>query len=537
VTGPANRRRAGLFVPLFSCPSTTSWGIGDIGDLPALTAWIADAGGRVLQLLPLNEMAPGLQSPYSALSAMAVDPLYVDLRAVPEFAAVGGEASFAPADRQRLADVRRAPGVEYATIRRLKHRALSAAFEHFRQAEWCRDTGRARELKDFAARQAWWLEDYSLFRAIHLHEGERPWPEWPEPLRRREPAAIDRTRRELSRDVLYFQYVQWLADTQWQTARQAAHLRGVALFGDLPFMVDGDSSDVWVRQHQFRLDASIGVPPDAFSASGQDWGLPVYQWDRVAADDFRWLRDRARRSADLYDGYRIDHLVGFYRTYARPRDGSPPFFTPAEEAEQVAQGERILEILRAPGAEVIAEDLGTVPDFVRESLARLAIPGLRVFRWERLWHTEGQPFRDPADYPAASEATTGTHDTETLAVWWELASEDERRMVSGLPTIQRLSGGTDLSGAPYQDAVRDLLLQALFESGSDLVIFPVQDVFGWRDRINEPALVADANWTFRLPWAADRLADAPGASERRAKLREWAEASRRLQPGIIRVDT
>src|SRR5262249_34070733 len=149
--------------------------------------------------------------------------------------------------------------------------------------------------------------------------------------------------------------------------------RGVEIFGDLPFMVDGDSADVWAHQEDFRLDVSLGAPPDAFSATGQDWGMPVYRWDAIAADDFRWLRDRARRSADLYDGYRIDHLVGFYRTYGQPRNGDPSFFSPAAEADQKALGERVIEILRGAGAEIIAEDLGTVPDFVRESLVSLEV--------------------------------------------------------------------------------------------------------------------------------------------------------------------
>ena len=311
------RRRAGLLIPLFACPSSSSWGIGEIGDLPAITAWLAGAGLHVLQLLPINEMAPGQQSPYSAISAMAIDPLFISLRAVPEFGALGGEQALGAGEQQVLETVRRAPRIEYADIRRLKQSALRNAFARFHEAEWCRDTERARRFKGFLSEQAWWIEDYAVFRAIHAHEGEKRWMEWPEALQRREPAAIDRARRELSREVMFQQYLQWLADTQWKDAR--ADLHGVQLFGDLPFMVDGDSADVWARQDQFRLDASVGVPPDAFSATGQDWGMPVYRWDVIGAQDFRWLRERARRSADLYDGYRIDHLVGFYRTYARPQ--------------------------------------------------------------------------------------------------------------------------------------------------------------------------------------------------------------------------
>ncbi len=204
------------------------------------------------------------------------------------------------------------------------------------------------------------------------------------------------------------------------------------LFGDLPFMVDGDSADVWVRQHQFRLDVSVGAPPDAFSATGQNWGMPLYDWEAIEREDFRWLHERARRSADLFDGYRVDHLVGFYRTYGRPVAGGDGFFTPSDQASQQALGERVLSVLRSPGAEIVAEDLGTVPDFVRASLARLGIPGFRVFRWERKWHEPGLPFRDPSEYPRVSVAATGTHDTEPMAIWWEGSSGDERNRVAAL---------------------------------------------------------------------------------------------------------
>jgi 4-alpha-glucanotransferase len=248
-------------------------------------------------------------------------------------------------------------------------------------------------------------------------------------------------------------------------------------------------------------------------------------------EDYRWLRERARRGADLFDGYRVDHLVGFYRTYGRPKNGGEPFFTPADERSQQALGERVLEIFRGAGAEIVAEDLGTVPDFVRASLARLGVPGFRVFRWERYWHSDGQPFRDPADYPAASVATSGTHDTEPLIVWWERASDDERHKVAALPTIQRIAGANDFAYAPYDTKVRDVVLEALFGSGSYLLLLPLQDVFGWRDRINEPATVGDHNWSFRLPWASDQLNDVPQARERQATLARWSSQYARARHG------
>jgi 4-alpha-glucanotransferase len=521
---PAIGRRAGVLIPLFSFPGTASWGIGEIGDLAAATAWLADAGQRALQLLPINEMAPAGQSPYSAISAMAIDPLFISLSSVPEFA---GEESLSATDRTLLAQVRQSRSIDYANVRPLKHRALRAAFDRFESTEWRCGTDRFRSFTEFLGSEAWWIEDYSLFRAIHAREGERPWSEWPESLQRRDPAALDDVRRELASEVLFYQYLQWLAHAQWRVARDRAH--GVALLGDLPFMVDGDSADVWARQHEFRLDASVGAPPDAFSATGQDWGMPVYRWDAIVRDDFGWLRERARRNAELYDGFRIDHLVGFYRTYGRPRHGGEPFFTPAVESDQLELGERVMGVFREPGAVVVAEDLGTVPDFIRTSMHRLGMPGFRVFRWERLWHVEGQPFRDPGEYPAISVATSGTHDTETLAVWWDSVTEGERRQIAALPTIQRLAGDTTpLIAGGYTGGIRDVLLEALIASGSDLTLIPVQDVFGWRDRINEPATVTESNWSFKLPWPVDTLNEVPEARERQARLRAWSQQHGRI---------
>ena len=522
-------RRAGLLIPLFSCCSTTSWGIGDIGDIPSVTGWLADAGARVLQLLPLNEMAPGQQSPYSAISAMAIDPVYLRVTDVPDFEAAGGEEALDDSDRLALSRARSARQIDYTAVRQAKRAALRCAFNRFYCDEWQRDSARARALRAFVCQQAWWIEDYSLFRAVHARESERPWSEWPPDLQARDPMAIDRARRELTREVVFYQYLQWLAAMQWARAREQA--RGVALFGDLPFMVDGDSADVWARQEQFSLDVTVGAPPDAFSVHGQDWGMPLYRWDVMERDDFRWLRQRASRSADLFDGFRIDHLVGFYRTYGNPRDDRRPFFTPPDEASQRALGERLLAVFREPGAEIVAEDLGTVPDFVRASLARLAVPGFRVFRWERYWHTDGQPFRDPVEYPPASVATSGTHDTEPLATWWQHAPVDDRRKMARLPTIQRLGRGHDLNTAPYDPDVRDVILEALFASASDLVVLPIPDLFGWSDRINKPATVDDKNWTYRLPWPIDRLHEIPQARERQERLRAWGQGYARTNHG------
>ena len=514
----ADGRHAGAFVPLFSIPSRVSWGIGEIPDLPRFARWLEEAGCDFVQLLPVNEMADGQNSPYSALSAMAIDPIYIAVSDVEEFIAAGGEPALADVDRSALGHARLAPQVAYDMIRQIKWRALRAAFDRFERTEWRTRSTRAIAFLDFMERERWWLDDYVLFRALHQEHAGRYWLEWEDGLRDRQPAAMEDARVRLAREILYRAWLQWTADEQWQRARRYA--TPIGIFGDFPFVVSAHSADVWARQQEFRLDASVGTPPDAFSTTGQDWGLPVYRWDVIAQGDYEWLRERARRCGELYDGFRVDHLVGFYRTYFRERDGRAAF-VPPDEPSQLRQGERVLNLLASSGAQIVAEDLGSVPDFVRESLGRMLVPGYKVLRWERYWDVEGQPFRDPSSFPAVSLATSSTHDTETLAGWWDEAGPDERARATALPAL-RAAGGDP--SAPFDDPLRDALLQALFAAGSNLVVVPMQDIFGWRDRINTPAVVDEINWTWRMPWPVDDLSVELVPRERAAFLQELSAA-------------
>ena len=502
-------RHAGVMVPLFSIPSRVSWGIGEIPDLVHFSSWLQSAGMDFLQLLPVNEMEEGQSSPYSALSAMAVDPIFIALRDVPDFDEAGGEAAMPAEDMIDLEAVRQSTAIDYATVRSLKTKALRRAFSSFETRHWRAGSSRADALRFFKERESWWLDDYVLFRALHEENNFQHWLEWTPELRNREAAALSIAMDRLAGPILYYEYLQWLADEQWQLVRRDC--AGTGIFGDFPFMVSANSADVWARQDEFRVDVSVGVPPDAFSETGQDWGLPGYRWDVVSRNGYEWLRNRTRRCAELFDGFRVDHLVGFYRTFLKEPDGTT-YFVPADESEQRAQGERLLNLFSSHGAAILAEDLGTVPDFVRQSMMALGIPGMKVFRWEREWQVDGRPFRDPADYPSRSVATSGTHDTATVAEWWDSADGDERRAAIAV-TILRDQGIT--ADAPFSDRTRDALLETLFASGSDLLIVPLQDVFGWRARINRPASVGDENWTWRLPGAVEDLA-AETESRRRA---------------------
>jgi 4-alpha-glucanotransferase len=517
----ASTRSAGILIPLSSMPSAESWGIGEFSDVPRVAEWLQRAGLSVLQLLPLNENARDEFSPYSPLTAMALDPQFISLRDVADFAAIGGDESLDPAICRRLIHARSADRVDYSCVRTVKEYALRRTFERFLDVEWRASSPRAQALERYIADESWWIEDYALFRAIRSTERERECRAWPDPLRRADPGALAAARITLEREVLFCQYLQWIAEGQWQAARRAS--RPVSIFGDFPFLVTGDSADVWKRQDEFLLDATVGAPPDAFSETGQDWGLPPCNWEVMAARGDEWIRQRARRMAALYDGYRVDHLVGFYRTYVRPLAGKP-YFLPGNEPAQLAQGERLMRIFLESGAHVVVEDLGNVPTFVRESIARLGLPGYRVLRWARDWDSPGEPFQDPASYPPASVAITGTHDTDTLAEWWESTTPEERASLACLPSVMALSGRPpDFTPIKLNSANRDLLLEALYASASDLLILPIQDVFGWRERINEPGTVNDTNWTFRLPWPVDHLDSEPEARACAERLRNWAD--------------
>ena len=523
-------RCAGTLVPLFSISSETSWGIGEIADLPRLASWCAKAGLSFVQLLPIHEMPEHETSPYSALSAMAIDPQFIALSQVEDFEALGGEPGLAEEERRHLDDARDASRVAYDVVRRLKARVLRRCFDRFVTNEIAACSHRAEDFARYVEEERWWLDDYALFRALREQHGRVGWTEWPAPLAAREPEALNEARRTLASEMRYRQYLQWIADGQWSEARRACG--AVELFGDLPFMVGTDSADVWSRQSMFDRTVSVGVPPDAFSETGQDWQLPLYRWDAMEAEDFGWLRARARRYAALYSGYRIDHLVGFYRTYYRPRDGSSAAFSPPTEDAQTRLGEQVLAIFAGTGARVIAEDLGVIPDFVRASLDRLQLPGYKVFRWEREWHQEGQPFKDPVDYARTSVATSGTHDTEPMALWWEGASVEERGAVLATPSVRRRLGNGDAQVArdtgQLTPALHAALLEVLYASGSDLLILPIQDAFNWRDRINQPATIGPANWTWRLPWPVERLRTQPEGVAVARGLRSWAERHHRL---------
>jgi 4-alpha-glucanotransferase len=505
-------RRAGLLLPLSSVRGARG-GLGSYADAGAVARWLRQSGSTLWQLLPLSEVSPGQDSPYAASSSCALEPVYIDLDSVEDL-----NGDLTDDERRRLEADRRGERVDFEEVRIAKRSALRRAWERFRDRELKTRSSRAREFAAFQEEHRDWLPDWALYRALH-DQRLKSWRDWEPPLRDRQPEALARAREELQDAIAALSYAQWLADLEWRRGRAEANSLGVKIVGDLPFMVAEDSADVWGLQHLFRFDATVGVPPDAYSADGQDWGLPVPRWNEMREAGDPWLHVRAMRAAELYDAFRVDHVVGLYRTYARPIDGSKAFFIPAEEPRQREQGERILDTL-GEKAEVLAEDLGTVPDFVRESLADIGIPGTKVLRWEV---DDGVP-RDVRKFPKISVAVTGTHDTESLQTWWEGLSEHERREQLKQPFLDELRG----DARQYTDATRKAILEVLYSSASDAVLTPITDALGLRERLNTPGTVGRHNWTWRLPWRAGELETAPQAVAAARLLTHLAERHGRV---------
>lgn len=501
--GILDRRSAGVTVPLFSIRSPTSWGIGELGDIGPFASWMQRAQLSVLALLPLHECALGQESPYTALSAFALDPIYLSLGQLEDFDALGGEAALPPEDRETLESLRRGERIEHGRVRELKRRALWRSFQRFRESGAATSAERGGSLASFREEQAHWLPDYALFRALKEEDPSGWWPLWPEPLRQRDPLALQGAATRHAEAIAFFEYLQWQAHLQLGAAREEARRKGVSLLGDLPFTVAEDSADVWAHQDEFSLEATVGSPPDPYAVAGQDWGLPSYRWERIRGTDWAWLRGRARQAASHFDAIRVDHVVGLYRTYLIPKSGEAHRFDPAIEEEQRAQGEAILRAMEGEGIGLVVEDLGTVPPFVRASLEAMGLPGYRVLRWEK----DGAVFRDPTAWQPRSVATTGTHDTDTLACWWEELPPEERAAFRTIPSLPSLPD----DAASFTPQIHDAIFELLYKSGSNLLLPVIQDVFGAKERINVPGTVGPDNWSYRLPWDVDELLAGDGA--------------------------
>lgn len=497
-----SQRKLGVAVPLFSLRSARSAGIGDVADLERLADWCGAIGASVIQLLPLNDLGPG-SGPYGSISAFANDPIYIALDRLPEVQ----EDALLRRDVAALHDTLEASArVDYPLVRRERGRILEAVFAR-RKAS----LGEDRAFVDWVAENRHWLEDYSIYRALREAHGWRSWEDWGADYADDE--ALLRFAVEHADRIQFNRWHQYEIDRQLHAARDYARERGVLLKGDVPILVGRDSADVWRHPRFFRLDTVAGAPPDYFSADGQNWGFPTYEWEALWSDDCRWWRDRLRYAARFFDLYRIDHVVGLFRIWtirhgeSTGRDG---WFVPQDESTWGAHGRRILQMmLDTTDMLPIAEDLGTIPDVCRATLADMGISGTKVLRWERRWHEPGQPFVPPNTFPPISMTTQSVHDSETLRGWWEAYPDQRQAYWNAL-------GHDGEAPATLSRDVHEQALRQAVGASSVFTILAIQDIlepYGLlhedpkENRVNVPGTVNDGNWTWRLPLTLDRLVD------------------------------
>ena len=562
-------RIAGVLIPVFALRSESDQGIGDTGSLRQFIVWAAGAGFSLVQLLPINETG-GDNSPYNAISSMALDPATLEL--TPSVLEDLSEEDYrAVLDKADLATFRVGP-VQYSQVKPLKLQLLRRAYERFDREHGAVASARYEVFDEFRQANAVWLHPYSVFRALmDENGGTECWDRWPEEQRTAAKAYAwmenlpEDLRETFAGKAEFYVYVQWVAHQQWESLKNFAQEHGVGLMGDIPLGVSYYSADYFGNPEVFEPGWSGGAPPepyfkdDAFTQKwGQNWGIPVYNWAEMAKTDYAWWRQRVRGVRDLFHVFRIDHILGFYRIYSFPwrpeqnasflplsaqeaqkrTGGRLPQFKPRpdETDEQKAanrrDGETLLRVVldAAGDTRLIGEDLGTVPDYVRPSLTELGIAGFKIPIWEPDHRTGG--LLAGSDYARLSLATFGTHDHEPLrALWdrWQQAPPEERAELHKLAQFAGIPEGERANG--FTDAVHDRLLTALFRSNSWIAVCMITDLLARDERFNVPGTSADSNWSRRMHLTVETLCGDPEYRQRAARQRAaLQEAGRDVPP-------
>jgi 4-alpha-glucanotransferase len=495
-----------LLLHVTSLPS--AYGIGDLG--PEAFAWIDrlyDAGQRWWQALPLGPTGYG-NSPYQPLSSFAGSALMISPQSL------NAEGLLNPKDY----DVQFAPGaVDYASVIPFKERLLETAWNRFQRV---RRGDLLREYEEFRLGQASWLEDYALFRALKARYGGACYIEWPAELVQRRPSVLAEARRELREYIDRVRFEQFLLSRQGEKLKEYAHSKGVTLIGDLPFFVSPDSSDVWANPELFLLDEGrrpkfvAGVPPDYFSAQGQFWGNPVYNWEALRETGYRWWIDRFRALLSHVDLIRLDHFRGFAAAWHIP-SGAP---TAQTGCWQPGPGAEFFHKVEAElgGLPFIAEDLGLITPDVESLRDQFQIPGTRVLQFA-FDGNEDNPYL-PQNFVNNTVVYSGTHDNPTSREWFEELTKSQQEIVSS----KCLNESNDRTMEPGPR-----LMGLAWSSRAALAIAPLQDLLslGREARMNVPGR-AGGNWRWR--YTDEMLTDAPFAW-----LRDLTGSSKRLADADI----
>ena len=494
------KRAAGVSLPLSAMKGKEDWGCGDMSSLQEWLEYFANYNVKILQILPLWETAPREHCPYSALSAYAIDPIYISIKDIPEVQKSENAQEILKDLQSEIVNWRNSTAVQFDAIKPAKYRLLWAAYEYFESVEKPAKSERWLQFLKFQKKNAPWLLSYAIFRTAKDLYNWTSWTTWPQELKNREIKGLKEFLIKNERQVMFFCYVQWLAQEQLEKAMAFAKEKHIALFGDIPFGVNFDSADVWANQRKFLLDTEVGAPKDALAQGGQKWGLPAYNWPLIEEQNFNFWRAKIGRACEIYDIFRLDHLVGFFRTWIFKQGDDVGEYDITDEAAQKARGAKFLEAVAESAKDKlpVGEDLGVIPDYMREYMKEISMPGYKVIRWEK----DNEVFREPRNYPAASLATTSTHDTTTLKQWWDEIPAWQRANFWEMISAQKTNGYM-----PYTQEINIEILKRVLGSNSTLAVFPLQDIIGSTDQINVPGTVSADNWTYRLPYTTQEFED------------------------------
>ena len=549
-------RTAGILVPVFSMRTDDDLGIGDTEGVRQFIDLAAELGFGFLQLLPINEIGPD-NSPYNAISSVALEPLTIDCRPGAGLKDLSRASFKKIVGSHRIKDFVSGP-VNYPAVRELKRDLLEQAYHEFKTHSFGTGNSRDLEFVDFCESEKDWLDDYCLYRFLMQLEDENPnWETWDSKFQSVE-AAREAIAQSIENDddewrsgywMLFFAYVQWIARTQWKAVADYGRSKNVRLMGDIPIGISVASADVFARREIFNLDWYGGAPPEKLFKDdpfvqkwGQNWGIPLYRWDVHRETEFDWWKQRVKKTAEICDMFRIDHVLGFYRIYSFPWNptlndeflpldhleasercgGKLPGFrprndeTPENREANCREGEEYLRMVQdaAGEAEIIAEDLGMVPDYVRPSLAKLGIAGIKVPQWE----FENGKVVPGGNYPEVTFSCFTTHDHAPLKVQWndckdiltssEAGSQEWNEARHFIATLMDFSSidVTRFDEFPrYDRNFLDALFWTICRAASSRVAIMITDLLYVEDRINVPGVMSDANWTYRIEATVDEL--------------------------------
>lgn len=473
------QRKSGVLLHISSMMG--SYGIGCFGrDTLRFIDFLKDAGFRAWQVLPFT-IPDECNSPYKSVSAFAGNPCFID----PEQLFESGLITHEELESCKAASPY---AVDFIALKAQRNLLFQKAFDR------C-DAALKEQIAAWRAAQPW-VEDFALYLALQAETGQN-WIDWEPALRRREPEALAAARERLNHSIEKEVFLQYLFYTQWQKVRSYANERGIEIIGDMPIYVSFESADVWSNQQLFALNEQgypteeAGVPPDYFSADGQRWGNPLYDWDAMKQNGYRWWLERIGHAHALFDKIRIDHFRGFSAYWAVPAEAE----TAKEGTWCQGPGMDFFNILfeHIDREALIAEDLGIRDAELEQLLEDSGLPGMRVMQFAFLGQDDGMHL--PHNYLPNTVAYTGTHDNNTLLGYlWELTPENRRYCLD----YCGFEGSTWKDGGSQNPAIR-AILRTLWASPARLIVVPVQDLLGYGSdtKMNRPG-IAEGNWSYRL---------------------------------------